>query len=78
MNAKATKSGVSFSWSGAWEFDPLSGTGSAKLDKNGKLEGKIKIKNGDESTFLAERAEEPDEPIADPPSYREKWRRRRW
>jgi len=29
-----------------------------------------------ESTFIAERAEQPDEPIPDPPSYRDKWRRR--
>ncbi|MBW2570462.1 MAG: hypothetical protein JRE47_14150 [Deltaproteobacteria bacterium] len=47
-----------------------------KLRKDGRLAGRIRIKDGDESTFVAERAEEPDEPIHDPPSYRDKWRRR--
>ena len=75
VNARPTKTGVSFSWEGAWEYDQMSGTGTAKLRKNGRLTGKIRIKNGDDSTFTAERAEEPDEPIEDPPSYRDKWRR---
>ena len=75
VNVRATKTGVSFSWEGAWEYDPVSGTGSVKLGKDGRLRGKIKIKNGDDSTFSAERAKEPDEPILDPPSYRDKWRR---
>ena len=77
VNAKPTKTGVSFSWEGAWEYDQMSGTGTARLDKDGRLRGKIKIKLGDESTFIAERAEAPDEPIEEPPSYRDKWRRRR-
>ena len=76
VNCKATKTGVSFTWKGAWEYDPVSGTGSVKLRKDGRLSGRIKIKNGDESTFIAERAMEPEEPIPDPPSYRDKWRRR--
>jgi hypothetical protein len=76
VNAKATKTGVSFTWKGAWEYDPVSGTGTARLGKDGRLRGTIKIRDGDGSTFLAERTEEPDEPIADPPSYRDKWRRR--
>ena len=75
VNARPTKTGVSFSWKGAWEYDQMSGTGSVKLGKDGKLKGKIKIKDGDDSTFVAERADEPDDPIADPPSYRDKWRR---
>jgi hypothetical protein len=75
VKVRPTKSGVSFSWRGAWEFDPVSGTGNAKLGKDGRLRGKIKIRNGDDSTFLAVRAEPPDEPIEDPPSYRDKWRR---
>ena len=61
---------------GAWEYDQMSGTGSVKLDKDGRLRGRIEIENGDESTFLAERTEFPDEPIQDPPSYRDKWRHR--
>jgi len=76
VNCKPTKMGVSFTWHGAWEFDPLSGTGSVRLRKDGRIAGKIRIKDGDDSTFIAERAEEPGEPIPDPPSYRDKWRRR--
>jgi len=76
VTCKPTKAGVSFKWQGAWEYDQVSGTGSVKLRKDGRLAGKIKIKDGDESTFIAERAEEPDEPIPDPPSYPDKWRRR--
>ncbi len=74
--ASPTKTGVSFHWQGAWEYDQMSGTGSAKLGKDGRLKGKIRIKNGDDSTFLAKRCDEPEEPIPDPPSYRDKWRRR--
>jgi hypothetical protein len=76
--ARPTKTGVSFNWRGAWEYDQMSGTGSVKLGKDGRLKGMIRIKDGDDSTFIAERAEEPDEPIPDPPSYRDKWLRRRW
>jgi uracil-DNA glycosylase len=50
VNVKPTKTGVSFTWEGADEFDPISGTGTAKLGKDGRLSGKIKIKNGDSST----------------------------
>jgi hypothetical protein len=79
VNVKPTKTGASFTWEGAWEYAPMSGTGSARLGKDGKLHGRIKIKDGDESTFLAERATEPAEPIPPPPSYRDKWGpRRRW
>ena len=76
VDAWPTKTGVSFRLKGAWEYDPVSGTGTARLGKDRRLRGTIKIRDGDGSTFLAERAEEPDEPIADPPSYRDKWRRR--
>jgi len=76
VNCRPTKTGVSFTWKGAWEYDPVSGTGSVKLRNDGLLAGKIRIKDGDESSFIAERTEEPDEPIAEPPSYRDKWRRR--
>ncbi|MGD9367824.1 MAG: hypothetical protein PVH87_19140 [Desulfobacteraceae bacterium] len=76
VNCKPTKAGLSFAWQGAWEFDPVSGSGSVKLRKDGRLMGRIKIKGGDESKFIAVRTEEPDEPIPNPPSYRDKWRRR--
>ena len=54
----------------------MSGTGSVKLGKDGRLRGRISIKNGDEGTFVAEKATEPAEPIPYPPSYRDKSRRR--
>ena len=78
VNAMATKSGVSFMWMGAWEYDQMSGTGSVKLRKDGRLKGEFRIKKGDSCTFIAERTDPPDEPIPDPPSYRDKWRRGRW
>jgi hypothetical protein len=76
VNIKPTKGGASFTWEGSWEYDQMSGTGSVRLAKDGRLVGKIRIKNGDDSTFTAERTSEPEEPIAAPPSYRDKWRRR--
>lgn len=76
VNVKPTKRGASFTWSGAWEFDEMSGTGSLRLGKDGKLHGKIRIKDGDKSDFVAERTTEPKTPIEEPPSYRDKWRRR--
>ncbi len=76
VNCKPSKSGVSFTWHGAWEYDPMSGTGSVKLRKDGRLVGKFRIKNGDQSTFIAERTAEPDESIREPPRFRDKWRRR--
>jgi hypothetical protein len=75
VQAVGTKTGVSFSWMGAWEYDQLSGTGFVKLGRDGRLRGTIRIQNGDDSTLVAERTEAPARPIADPPSYRDKWRR---
>jgi hypothetical protein len=54
----------------------VTGSGRATLGRDGRLRGKIKIKDGDESGFVAVRDAEPEVPIADPPSYRDKWRRR--
>ena len=71
VSCRPTKSGVSFTWEGAWEFDEMSGSGSVKLRKNGRLSGKFRIKNGDSCMFIAERAEQPDDAIPDPPSYRD-------
>ncbi|MBF0503340.1 MAG: hypothetical protein HQM09_24690 [Candidatus Riflebacteria bacterium] len=76
VNCRPTKTGVSFAWEGAWEFDPVSGTGNVKLRKDGRLSGRIRIKDGDDSTFIAERTTEPDKPIPELPQYRDKWRRR--
>ena len=76
VNCKPTKQGVSFTWEGAWELDSMSGSGRVALGKDGRLKGVIRIKDGDSSTFIALRAAEPYEPIQEPPSYRDKWRRR--
>ena len=76
VTCKAGKTGVSFTWEGAWEFDPMSGTGRVSLRTDGRLKGSIRIKDGDSSEFLAERTEAPAQPIQPPPSYRDKWRRR--
>ncbi|MEM1032190.1 MAG: hypothetical protein AAGN82_17705 [Myxococcota bacterium] len=77
VNCRATQTGVSFTWQGAWEYDQMTGSGSVRLRKDGTLSGKLRIKNRDSSNFIAERAEEPDEPVPSPPSYRDKWGGRR-
>lgn len=74
VNCRPTKTGVSFTWEGAWEYDQMSGSGSVRLAKDGKLRGRIKIKGGDDATFIAERTDSPDRPVPNPPSYRDKWR----
>lgn len=76
VSCKPTKTGVSFTWEGAWEYDPMSGSGRVALGKDGRLKGSIRIKDGDASTFVAVRTEEPKESIPPPPRYRDKWRRR--
>lgn len=73
---KPTKTGVSFTWQGAWEFDQVSGSGRVTLRKDGSLRGMFRIKDGDSSAFTAVRDEPPEEPIPHPPSCRDKWRRR--
>ena len=75
VNCKPIKTGVSFTWEGAWEYDQMSGSGRVSLGKDGRLKGVFRIKDGDSSKFIAVRAEAPDEPIQEPPSYRDKWRR---
>lgn len=76
LTFEPTKLGASFTWEGAWENDQLTGTGSVKLGKDGTLRGKLKIRDGDESTFVARKADKPSVPIPDPPSYWFKWRGR--
>lgn len=77
VKVKPLKSGATFTWEGAWEFDELHGTGRVKLRKGGTLEGQIQIAHGDSSTFSAERTLAPSQPIPDPPSYADKWIRYR-
>lgn len=62
--------------SSGWRNElPLLCASFAHRGKDGRLPGRIKITRGDESTFIAEKAATPIEPIPDPPSYRNKWRR---
>ena len=37
VDVRPTKSGASFTWAGAWEYDAMSGTGSVWLGKDGRL-----------------------------------------
>lgn len=37
VKCKLTKTGVSFTWEGAWEYDPMSGSGRVMLGKDGRL-----------------------------------------
>lgn len=76
MTCKPTKTGVSFTWEGAWEYDQMTGSGRVTLGKDGRLKGSLRIKDGASSRFVAVRAKAPAEPIPSPPSYRDKWRRR--
>jgi len=76
VHCTPTKTGVSFRWEGAWEYDPMAGSGRLVLTKTGSARGSLRIKDGDSSAFVAVRADDPVEPIPDPPSYRDKWRRR--
>ena len=46
--------GIEFSWEGQSEHDPISGRGWAILQGN-KLEGRLFIHLGDDSSFVAER-----------------------
>ena len=59
---------ASFTWEGAWEYDPVRGTGSVEVGKDGRLRGRIEIEDGDESTFVGEPAPAPAGPIPDPPA----------
>ena len=77
ITPRVTKTGVSFSWEGSWEYDSLTGTGRVQLTKDGLLTGVLRIKAGDQSTFVAERTEPPRNGVEAPPSYRDKWRRGR-
>ena len=78
VNWKVNSASLSFSWNGSWEFDEMSGTGNVKLRRDDRLDGKFAIRKGERSTFVAERADAPEHPIADPPSWRDKWGSRRW
>ena len=59
VHCEPNRKSVSFTWEGAWEYDPMSGSGRVTLRKDGRLDGVFRIRDGDSSTFVAERAEEP-------------------
>jgi metal-sulfur cluster biosynthetic enzyme len=43
VTCKATKTGVSFTWDGAWEFDQMSGSGRVTLRRDGRLKGTFSV-----------------------------------
>jgi hypothetical protein len=45
VNCKPTKTGVSFTWAGAWEYDQMSGSGRVTLGKDGRLKGSFRLKD---------------------------------
>ena len=57
VSCRPTKTGVSFKWQGAWEYDQVSGTGNVKLRNDGCLTGQIKIKDGDKYFYCRESRE---------------------
>jgi len=59
VSARFVRNGVSFSWEGCSEYDPISGTGRARLGTDGKLGGTIRIRDGDEATLIAEKTSGP-------------------
>jgi hypothetical protein len=88
VNVVPTKAGASFIWKGAWEFDQMSGTGSVKLGKDGRLRGRIRIKGGvphSRATGLVRqlpgtrrRHQSPATRAAEEPAQEEEVERRRW
>jgi hypothetical protein len=56
---------VSFAWQVGVGVRSGLGSGSVTLERDGRLKGKFRIKDGDASTFVGERADAPDEPIRD-------------
>ena len=69
LECKPTKTGVSFTWEGSSELDPISGTGTARVCRDGLLRGTLRIDHGDKSRFVAESEEAPVEPIGEPRVY---------
>jgi hypothetical protein len=47
VNCKPIKTGLSFTWKGAWEFDRMSGSGRVTLCADDRLAGVLRIRNGD-------------------------------
>lgn len=73
VDFRPTKAGASFTWQGAWECEQMTGTGSLKIGRDGQLRGRLKIRDGDESAFTAERSTELGHSISDPPDDGDKW-----
>ncbi len=77
VNCKPIKTGVYFTWKGAWEFDRMSGSGRVTLCADDRLTGVLRIRNGESSTFVGIRTAKPCGRIPPPLSYRDKWGSRR-
>src|SRR5829696_1677640 len=58
LDCRYGRDGVSFTWQGFDEMDPVCGAGSAKLDETGTLTGELRFHLGDESTFKARQCED--------------------
>lgn len=52
---RSGKPSVEFSWEGQDELDPVSGRGSATLEGDNLMRGRILFHEGDESGFVARR-----------------------
>lgn len=52
---RGERAAVAFDWTGNDEGDAICGSGSAELQANGSLQGKIRIHGGDEIPFIARR-----------------------
>ncbi len=70
VSARFVRDGISFTWEGSSEYDPVTGTGRARLAKDGRLHGKIAIGKADACTFVAERTAQPPAPIPETPPHR--------
>jgi hypothetical protein len=70
VNCKPTKTGISFTWEGAWEFDQMLGSGSVILGKNGRLKGIFRIKDVDAAHVSASQDESSSSGVDDGFSFK--------
>ena len=53
LHCRKTTSSVEFTWEGNDEMDEASGDGWVEVQKDGSLNGEIRLHNGDDLTFKA-------------------------